>query len=401
MKLYLIASVFLLSLACGRQEKSPSVTEEASKNPEIEKLRKQVLELTGTVTQINTLVLSDWATCATGGADTLSTLQQNICRIAQAATLEAKTQLKGELSAYVSEQKREINELSNRLDSVASASDVSQIKTDLYGNATGATCAAPLAGSVCARLNSIEGRLTALETTVNNPITGVAALNTAVAAINAQLTQVMNGAMQEITIGRENLLASPLYEAVLRNPARTRLTAYIDSTDGNKIITSVATTNGSPNVVVTSTAHGYAIGNTIKHNALVAVGGLSSATLNEQVLVTAVTANTYTFTASANATSTTSGGGSNGYAFRVNGRGLGMAWQTSDGEVLLTTSFSLKPYKFLVTNAATTFTVAPGGTLPVGWAGLVPGAGFVCYSITLLTTTASVIKAGGSDIRCY
>jgi hypothetical protein len=397
-KLLVIAS--LLSVACGRQE-IPAASPHVDEIDEVEKLRQQVLDLSGSVSQINSLVLSDWSTCTAAGADALSTLQQNICRIAQAATIEAKTQLKGELASYVTEQEREITALSNRLDSVASASDVVQLKTDLYGNATGATCAVPLAGSVCARLNSIEGRVTTLESTVNNPSTGVGALNTAVANINAQLVQVINGAMIEITIGRENLLASPLYESVLRNPARSRITAYIDSNDANKTVSSVATTNASSTVVVTSTAHGYLVGNTIKHNGVLAVGGLSSAQLNDQVIITAVTANTYSYVASTAATSTATGGGSNGYVFRVNGRGLGMAWQTVDGEVLLQTTFSYKPYKFLVTGASTVFAAAPGGALPNGWAGLTPGSGFVCYSITLQNTTASVIKAGGSDIRCY
>lgn len=397
----LIVGLTLASAAvgCGRQERT--VTEQTPES-ETDRLRKQIFDLQGTVSQINSLVLSDWASCASGGPDTLSTLQQNICKIAQASTVEAKLQLKGELAAFAQSQEKELNELSSRLDATPSQSDVNQLKTDLYGS-TSATCAAPLAGSVCQRLNSAESRLTALESTVNNPTTGVAALNTAVASINSQLSAVINGAMLEITIGDENLAAGPLYEAVLRNPARSRLTAYVDSVDANLVIANngFSTTNGSTTVVVTSTAHGYSVGNVVSLGGVSgSVGGVSSAALSDQYVLTAVTANTFSFTVPSAATSSQNGGGNSAFVRRVNGRGLGRAWQTSDGEVLLTTTFSNKPYKFVVTGASTVFTVNPDTPLPTGWAGLTSGPGFVCWSKTDRNASAATIKAGGTGIRC-
>lgn len=396
-----IIAVSLLALvACGRQEYEAPAQQPSSS--EVDSLREQVFALQGTVSQINSLVLSDWASCSTGGADTLTTLQQNMCRIAQAATVEARVKLRGEVAALVSSLEREVQDLQTALDSVASSADLNQVKTDLYGS-TSATCVAPIAGSVCARLNSAESRLTSLENTVNNPTTGVAALNTAVANINSQLSAVINGAMIEITVGDENLAEGPYFESLLRNPARDRLVAYVDAMDANKAISNngVSTTNGSATVTVTATSHGYSVGNVVKLSGLTGTGGLTAANLNDRFVVASVpNANTFTFTASTNASSNASGGGLAGYVNRINGQGLGRAWSAADGEQTYQTTFSLKPYTFLVTGASTTFTASPDTPLPSGWAGLTPGTGFVCWSKTSRTASASTIKAGGSSIRC-
>lgn len=352
------------------------------------------------MSQINGLVLSDWASCVQGGSDGLSAFQRNICRIAQAATAEQALKWRGVLADFAASTDRELKDLQNYVDTLPSSADVAQLKTDLWG--TGSSCATATAGSVCARLTTAESNITSLQSTVSTHTTQINTLISDVATINSQISAVINGAMLEITVGQENLAAGPLYEAVLRNPGRSRLTAYIESLDANITVPNngCSATNGSPNVVITAT-NSFAVGNVVKLNGFTSCRGIPAADMNDSVVVTAATATTFTFVANSNATSSGTGGGSSAYVQRVNGRGLGMAWQTSDGEQLLTTTFSNKPYKFLMTSAATNFTVAPGGTLPPGWGGLTPGAGFLCYDIANRSATAANIKSGGSSVRCY
>lgn len=353
------------------------------------------------MSQINGLVLSDWASCTQGGADGISAFQRNICRIAQAATAEQALKWRAVLADFSASTEKELKDLQDYVDTLPASADVTQLKTDLWG--TGTSCATATAGSVCSRLTTAESNITSLQSTVATHTGQISTLISDVATINSQISAVINGAMLEITVGAENLSAGPLYEAVLRNPARSRLTSYIEALDANIVVANngCSATNGSPTVVITAT-NSFAIGNVVKLNGFSSCRGIPASSMNDSVVVTAVTATTFTFTASSNATSSGTGGGANAYAQRVNGRGLGMAWQTSDAEQLLTTTFSNKPYKFLMTGPATVFTVNPGGTLPSGWGTPAsPGVGFLCYDIANRSATAANIKAGGASVRCY
>jgi hypothetical protein len=68
----------------------------------------------------------------------------------------------------------------------------------------------------------------------------------------------------------------------------------------------IATTSGSPLVVVTFSGHGAAVGDVVSFSGASAVGGL---TLSGDYTITAVTSTTFTVNAGSNAGSTTSGGG--------------------------------------------------------------------------------------------
>jgi hypothetical protein len=75
------------------------------------------------------------------------------------------------------------------------------------------------------------------------------------------------------------------------------------------------TTNGSPIVLVTDTAHGGITGDFVTFSGATAVGGL---TLNGEFEITVLTANTYNITASSNASSTANGGGTVTAAYQIN-----------------------------------------------------------------------------------
>jgi hypothetical protein len=75
------------------------------------------------------------------------------------------------------------------------------------------------------------------------------------------------------------------------------------------------TTNGSPIVLVTDTAHGGITGDFVTFSGATAVGGLD---LNGEYEITVLTADTYNITASSNASSTANGGGTVTAAYQIN-----------------------------------------------------------------------------------
>jgi hypothetical protein len=94
--------------------------------------------------------------------------------------------------------------------------------------------------------------------------------------------------------------------------------AYYDVTpirDTASLTNPFDTTNGSPIVLVTDTAHGGITGDFVTFSGATAVGGL---TLNGEFEITVLTANTYNITASSNASSTANGGGTVTAAYQIN-----------------------------------------------------------------------------------
>ena len=75
------------------------------------------------------------------------------------------------------------------------------------------------------------------------------------------------------------------------------------------------TTNGSPIVLVTDTAHGGITGDFVTFSGATAVGGLD---LNGEYQITVLTDDTYNITASSNASSTANGGGTVTAAYQIN-----------------------------------------------------------------------------------
>lgn len=93
-------------------------------------------------------------------------------------------------------------------------------------------------------------------------------------------------------------------EATTRTkPQATTVTGGVAGTDP------VYVTNTTGSIVVTYTAHGMAVGDTVILNGSSAVGGIPVGAINAQHTTTAVTDNTFTFVVPDVATSTTAGGG--------------------------------------------------------------------------------------------
>lgn len=398
MKKFFAAALAISALvACGYQENfGPGNPETPNSNPDIDRLKTQILDLQGTQSQINALILSDYATCKaspTDGGVTNDALVRKICEVAQASTVEAKIALKGELSNFITQLSSQIASVQDKLSGLASASDVAQIKTDLYG--TGNSCGTATAGSLCVRVSTLESSVTTLQSQMTSA-------QNAITAIQNQLT-ILSGtvanAMVDITIGNENVSAGPLYETVLRRADRSRINAYISAVDAPIALSNnpMNATNGSPTVTVNHTSHGYLVGNVVRFMSLDPGRGFNSAQVWSQYTVVTASANSFTITMSSNATANGSFGGSGGVMQRVNGQGLGQAWVTADGETSFSSTLGNRPYSFIVTGTTTTFTVVPG-TVPSGFANNLPG--FICYSSANHAASVATIKAGGANIVC-
>jgi flagellar hook protein FlgE len=156
----------------------------------------------------------------------------------------------------------------------------------------------------------------------------------------------------------------------------------------------VATTNTSTNVVITSTAHGLAVGDTVTLAGLAATGGVPAGELNATHVITAVTANTFTITSTTAATSTVAAGGGAG------GTKTNLAFKTTSGSPVVTVR---QVGHGLVDNEVVTLT---GNTAAVGGIPLADLNGtFVVnvidadhYTITAASNATSTTGGGSGTI---
>lgn len=397
MKLFRLIALAALVSSCGYQEnfKETPPAENAT-DSEIERLKKQVFELQGTAAMVNSVVMSDYATCKTiptDGGQTNDALIRKICEVSQAATVEARIEMKGQLSQFSTSLSAQIDQVQDMLSGLANAADVTQIKTDLYG--TGTSCGTATAGSICVRVTTLETNIATLQSQMTSAQAAITALQNQL----AQLSVTVAGAMVDITLGNENLSAGPLYETVLRKSDRSRINGYIEATDApvTLINNPMTATNGSPTVTVNHTAHGFSVGNVIRFMNLSTGRGFSASDVWADYTVVTAAANSFTITMNKNATSNGTFGGSGGVMVRVNGRGLGQIWITANGETSFTSTLGNKPYNILVTGSTTTFSTVPG-TIPSGFANNQPG--WICYDKTNHAATSATIKAGGANVVC-
>lgn len=425
---FLFFSVFLA--ACGQN--TDHEDRRTRPNTEIEKLRKEVLRLQGVTEQLSSLVMSDFAACPNSG-DTADALVRKICQVAQAATVESRVQIKGEMSSLIKALQDKLDASNDQLSDLQSSYD-----------------------TIAADLADLTADLAALESRVDDAETAIDALEASVASINGTL----NGTMQSIDIGTENLAAGPLYESLLRRVDKTRINAYIDaysswlslginpvsSSNNNPTVTitkptaTVTISNASP-AVVTRTSHGWADGdpvmfsstgslptgvtaNTIYYvrnkttntfnlsstpiGALVntsgAGSGLHSSSLGlvggdlvatdditggngftrghvygELLVNSGATTASFTVTLSRPASGGGSFGGTSGLIRRVQGRGIGTIWQTSDGADITVrqTTLGTRRYNFII-----------------------QADGDACYDTTNAEASFATINAEGVGIVC-
>ncbi len=365
---YVITTALFLS-ACGTQEehedrrtrpRTPSDTEER-----IAELEKKYLELLGTQSQLNDLVMSDFATCPNAG-DTADPLVNKICKVAQAATVEAKVELKGQLGVLSDALAEQLTAVNNSINDVQNqiTAEVASITTQISAINTTLTTITTSLAALTTRMDDAEAAIDALET------------------LTASIAGTVAGTMESLDIGEENVAGGPFYESVLRRTDKAKIVAYVEAQGGSLTLGAnpLAAVNNTPTITVTSTAHGLAVGDTVHLTNFTSGRGFTSGELTGDFTVATVpTANTFTITMPHNANATGTFGGTVGVAYKILGRGLGTIWKTIDG-------------------ADAAVRTATGGTKNYNF--IVQADGDICYSTVVPLADFATISAVGANIIC-
>ncbi len=358
---FLIPLAISVLVSCGQQEADDKGTQ--SRDP-LENIKEQLLRLQA---EISGIVKSDYATC--GGA--LSTAAQRICQIAQAATVEARVEMRGALQDLASQ-------LESRID--AAGSDISALASSwktIYGVDFPLVSGAPTPSEAdCLAMNSNASLLECIKVTQS----AIDALQASVAVLSNTVT----GAMSVVEVGSENIDAGPVYEQLVRLGDKTRINAYTDGLGPALGVSSnpIDPTNGSPNVVITtSAAHGLAVGNRVDLEDCGAGAGFTWQDLRGRFTISAVTATTFTINLGKNATNSSNFGGSLCIVRKFSGSGFSSIWVSanpSDSAVRQTTGGN-KTYNFIIKKGLT----GAGNA----------NEGYVCYDTTNRSAAFATINA--------
>lgn len=386
---FVIFSVLFAIFACGTDTQYSD--ERTHKSP-YDELRDQLIQLQG---ELAAIVASDYATCS----GSLSAAAQNICKIAQAATVEGNVEMRGELNQLAVELESRIRaasyddaDMRTRIDTLETnfntlAGAWERIYGDVFPN-TSPSGPTP---------SETECRTAAANASVMECLvvqgTAIQTLQTAVSV----LTGAVTGTMSIVEIGSENVLAGPVYEQVVRLGDKSKVNAYTDGLGTPLTVGSnpIDPTNGSPNVVITATAHGLTAGDKVDLEDCGSGAGYTWQTLRNKFEVLAApapTANTFAITLPSNATSSSNFGGSLCIVRKFTGAGMSTVWTNaaaSDAAVRKTTGGS-KSYNFIIKKNLT-----GGGATE----------GYICYDQTNRSATFATINAATAvgltgNIRC-
>lgn len=318
MKQVIIAFVLLSIFSCGEDEPD-----------RYEELNDRVNSLQIISDSLQAVVQSDYATCPALG-DTSDALIRKICNIAQAATNEARVELKGQISAYANQLNVQLAEVNNDLASHRVSLD-----------------------SIQATLVLIQSDITTLQGQMTSANAAILALQN----LTASISGILAGNMITLDIGNENAAAGPLYESVLRRNDKKRFNGYVEAYSVAQSLPNAPLTavNASPTVTVTLTAHGYLVGD------IIVLGGMSDEArgftsgdfVGDFVVQTAV-ANSFTITMRRNATSSGTLGGNVGTVQRVLGRGMSTLWKSDDPSdvAVRVSNLGSKRYNFIIRRIA-------------------------------------------------
>lgn len=368
----LLLSVMLIT-ACGSDDHTTNRRTNPAPESELDDIRKQLLQLQEELASIAT---SDYANC--DGA--LSTVAQNVCKIAQAATVEVRVEMQGA-----------ITELANQLESkIADAQtdfhSFSALWIQMYGVDFPLTMGAPTPTAADCIANNANASLVQCMIVQGNAIS-------AIESSISVLTGVVNGAMLAVYVGKENISAGPVYEALLRLGDQTSINAFTNGLGSAYVVGNnpIQASNGSATVTVTTSAvHGLSPGNKVTMEQCKSGRGFTSQQLNNTfTVVTTPLTTTFTLTMSSNASSNGSLGSTTCIVRKYTGSGMSTVWETGNGSdtVVRITNGGSKSYNFAICQT--------GG-----------GSGKICYDQTNRSATFATIStgwascAGSGNILC-
>ena len=371
-----ILSAFLCTLSCGQQDKVGDKAPSATSDSSLQALKQGFLALQG---QLQALVQSDFATCS-GANVQASSLVKTICQVAQAATAEARVELKDSLNTLANSLNAKLN--STQVDVNTLSSSWQQIYGAPFPATTGAQT--PTVAD-CQANNSKASLVQCMVVTAGQ----ISTINTQITSINSQLATLgstIAGVPTEVLIGSENASLGPVYESVIRVGSGTQINAFAD---GNGAAITVSSnplngTDGSTTVTITAT-NTLANGNYVKLQGCSAGRGLTNEQLYGTFTVSSVTSSAFNITVAQALQSSwwgTAFGGSGCIIQPYTGSGMATIWTapTSADAAVRTTSQGSSAHNWVVMKPAS---------------GTFSGQGLVCYDkVVPLQTFANIATAG-------
>lgn len=234
----IIGILCIVVVSCSTQHID---TRSKKSDTELDKLKAQVLDLQGTVTQINNFVASDFTNCSTGLPD----FETKICQIAQTATAEQQVIFSGQLQQVVKIFQTEIygDDCINSVDpgcpvagSIlaeidANDSQVSQNTNDIAQlQADVLQLQADLA-SINSRLNDFNGSGSSIEVVISGIEADILALESRIEAIE----QIVNNGdvYRTYFICGDISNSGPVYEPILGTGDQLKFYGYINTGSQN------------------------------------------------------------------------------------------------------------------------------------------------------------------------
>jgi hypothetical protein len=145
----ILLTILLATIACSSEEqisKRTLLTESQQKS--IEDVELRYSNLAGILAQINNLIYSDFSSCS--GVNASDTFISKVCRIAQASTIESRTDLKSQLQTVTIDLQEKLTYVNKDLQSIyAQLDSITTIQTQI--------------SSIESSITSLDNRLTALE----------------------------------------------------------------------------------------------------------------------------------------------------------------------------------------------------------------------------------------------
>ena len=223
-------------VSCGKPEKVNKRTNRHSpQQEELERLKKEVLALQGTIAQIDAFVANDFADCSNG----LPPFETKICQISQTATAQERilyTQQLGEV-AKVFQDEIYGEDCINAVDAgcpVANSmtSDIDNIQADILSNNSDITQVIADIATLNSGVSTLQSEIAAIDTRLTSAESAITALENAQTSILSRLDDleevVANGDIfKTYQICSDIVDSGPIYEAVLMSGDKSFITAFI------------------------------------------------------------------------------------------------------------------------------------------------------------------------------
>lgn len=193
----------------------------------LELLRQQILQLQGTIGQINSFIAGDFTDCVL----TLPAFERKVCEIAQTATAEQQVEFFGQLQVVVKTFQDELYGV-DCLDSVAVGCPVAgsilaradDLETDITSLLADVATLQATTSTLASRLDNFNGSGDSIETVL-------ADLEAELDTLTSTVTQ--GDIYQTHFVCHDNANVGPIFEPVLFTGDQQKLFAYINTTTKN------------------------------------------------------------------------------------------------------------------------------------------------------------------------